>query len=241
MDVLEFEEEEEYEDSVESSEYEYEEDDKEEEEEIKYEKEEEEEEDSNFLEYNIDLAKKIGCIKKNVLFMLQDRGIDIGEEKEFISLPSLDVFCKCIQNKKKNFFSMEYEKKILVHFIIKSNKKKVCLKDVKDIFQKKSYQTLLIVPDKLSFDSNLEIQKYKNVEIFSYDFFLFSLPRHEYIPNHSPLTPQEKKDFLSHRNLFLNQLPLLRSNDPIVKYYGWKKDTIIKIQRPGWIVYRVIQ
>jgi hypothetical protein len=173
--------------------------------------------------------------------MLQDRGIQINEEKEFISLPSLDVFCKCIQNKKKNYFSMEYEKKILVHFIIKSNKKKVCLKDVKDIFQKKLLQTLLIVPDKLSFDSNLEIQKYKNVEIFSYDFFLFSLPRHEYIPLHTPLTEKEKKDFLSHRNLFINQLPIIRSNDPIVKYYGWKKDTILKIQRPGWIVYRVIQ
>jgi DNA-directed RNA polymerase I, II, and III subunit RPABC1 len=148
-------------------------------------------------------------------------------------------------NNNETGFSKEYiyeKEKLFCHIIIKNMKKKVCLKEIKDIFSKisKIHSYILIIPDKLSFDANLEIQKYKNVEIFTYDFFLFSLPRHAYVPKHILLTENEKNEFLQKRNLCIEQLPLIRKNDPVIKYYGWKKGNIVKIQRPGWIVYRAI-
>lgn len=222
----------------------YEEDDIEDEkEEAIGEVEEEEEEERSFEDYNVSLAITIGRIKKNVLLMLQDRDIDIKDEKNFLQLKHLDIFCKCIQNK-KNFFSNEYiknNKKILVHFIIKSNKKKVCLNEIKEVFEKNKYSNyLIIIPEKLSFDANLEIQKYKNVEIFSYDYFLFSLPRHVYVPKHILLSEKQKEIFLKIRKIDILQLPIIKSTDPIIKYYGWERGNIVQIQRPGWTVYRSI-
>jgi hypothetical protein len=33
---------------------------------------------------------------------------------------------------------------------------------------------------------------------------------------------------------------LLRESDPIAKYYGYPKGTLVQIERPGWNVYRVV-
>jgi DNA-directed RNA polymerase I, II, and III subunit RPABC1 len=211
-----------------------------------YEEEEEEDIEENYSEVNVALGNLIGRIKKNVLFMLHDRGIQLNEEEQILSnnYSFMDIFCKCMNNNETGF-SREYnfEKgKIFVHIIIKNMRKKVCLKEIKEIFSKisKINSYILIVPDKLSFDANLEIQKYKNVEIFTYDFFLFSLPRHEYVPKHILLNENEKQRFLKKRNLCIEQLPLIRKSDPVIKYYGWQKGSIVQIQRPGWMVYRAI-
>jgi len=208
--------------------------------------EDEEEIEENYSEVNVTLGNLIGRVKKNVLFMLHDRGIKLYEEEKIIlnDMTYMDIFCKCMNNNETGF-SKEYtheKEKIFVHIIIKNMKKKVCLKEIKDIFLKTSKinSCILIIPDKLSFDANLEIQKHKNVEIFTYDFFLFSLPRHVYVPKHSLLSEEDKQLFLKKRNLFIEQLPLIRKNDPIIKYYGWQKGNIVKIQRPGWVVYRAI-
>lgn len=196
------------------------------------------------FQYTVEIAMELGKIKKNVLIMLKDRGIQIEkDEEELLGLPSLDVFCKCIQ-KKKNYFSCEYslanKKNILVHFIVHNDKKKVCLNEIKEIFKKKYFSYILIIPDKLSFDANAEVQKYKQVELFTYEFFYFPIAHHSFVPKHHALTEDEKKEFLKVRNITLQQLPILRIYDPIVKYYGWKKQAVIQIQRPGTNFYRVV-
>jgi hypothetical protein len=33
---------------------------------------------------------------------------------------------------------------------------------------------------------------------------------------------------------------LLRESDAVAKYYGYAKGTLVKIERPGWTVYRVV-
>ena len=207
------------------------------------EEEEEEESDLNELQFTTELGIELGKIKINVLKMLLERNIDIGkDEKEFLTMNSLDVFCKCIQNK-KNYFNCEYQwnnKSLLTTFIIHNDKKKVCLNEIKDIFKKKYNYYILIIPDKLSFDANIEIQKNKNVEIFSYSFFHFSIVDHAYVPKHMILTLKETEDFLKARNIKLEQLPIIRASDPVVKYYGWKKNSIVKIKRPSGNFYRVI-
>ena len=213
----------------------------------KFEEDDEEEMEENYSEVNVALGNLIGRIKKNVLFMLQDRGIKLNEEEKILTknFSFMDIFCKCMNNIETGFsreYYLEKGGKKFVHIIIKNMRKKVCLKEIKDIFSKisKINSYILIIPDKLSFDANLEIQKYKNVEIFTYDFFLFSLPRHEYVPKHILLSENEKVKFLKKRNLCIEQLPLIRKSDPIIKYYGWQKGNIVQIQRPGWIVYRAI-
>lgn len=211
--------------------------------------EEEEEEEENLIEYDnytVELGTELGRTKRNILVMLKDRGIKLSSEEELLlKMESLDIFCKCLNNQKKNYFSTEYlienKKSILVHFIVHSQKKKVCVDEIKEIFKKKYFAYIIIVPDKLSFDSNLEIQKHKNVQIFTYDYFLFPVAHHAFVPKHIKLTENEKKDFLKVRNVTLDQLPILRDTDPIVKYYGWGIGEIIKIERPGNNFYRVIK
>lgn len=207
--------------------------------------EEEEQQEVLYDNYTVELGIELGRIKRNVLIMLKDRGIHISkDEEELINMKSLDIFCKCLNNPKKNYFSCEYtiEKKIiLVHFIIHTQKKKVCVDEIKEIFKKKYLNYIIIVPDKLSFDSNVEIQKHKNVQLFSYDFFMFPVIKNVFVPTHILLSKDETEEFLKKRNILIDQLPILRINDPIVKYYGWSINQIIKIIRPGHNFYRVIK
>jgi DNA-directed RNA polymerase subunit H (RpoH/RPB5) len=79
-----------------------------------------------------------------------------------------------------------------------------------------------------------------NVSVLMHDFLLFPVGRHVMVPRHTALTHTQTKEFLTARKLEASQLPNLKVTDPVAMYYGFPVDSIVRIERPGWDVYRVV-
>lgn len=82
-------------------------------------------------------------------------------------------------------------------------------------------------------------KKYENLTIFSLKRLGLNLIEHFYVPKHSKLNETDKLQLKKDLHLKnYSQLPILNKNDAISKYYNFRYDDVIKIERTGnqWAV-----
>ena len=83
------------------------------------------------------------------------------------------------------------------------------------------------------------------VQWFTHEELLVNITHHMLVPKFYVLSDAEKKEFLKCYHLKNSQLPKMLSGDPISRYYGLKKDDIVKITRKSvtagkYVYYRII-
>jgi len=190
--------------------------------------------------------------------MMQDRGAQHSVDQSIIEMTDLQVASKfltqAIKDKKSlaSALSSKYvveDKSIFVMFIdlnydeSKKREKMVSCDQIKAAIHDWNIANtdylILIVSAKLSPDAKKEAAL-PCVSIMTHDFLTFPVARHCMVPKHTKLTPAFKKEFLEARKLESKQLPILRVTDPISLYYGYEVDDVIRVERPGWEVYRVV-
>lgn len=71
------------------------------------------------------------------------------------------------------------------------------------------------------------------LETFEEDSLIFDITTHELVPKHILLTQEEKVDILKKYKAKESQFPKLSINDPVSRYYDFKKLDLIKIVRPS--------
>lgn len=69
------------------------------------------------------------------------------------------------------------------------------------------------------------------VELFEEQDLLVNITRHELVPKHILLAPEEKKALLDRYRLKETQLPRIRAEDPVSKYLALKRGQVVKIIR----------
>jgi DNA-directed RNA polymerase I, II, and III subunit RPABC1 len=84
-----------------------------------------------------------------------------------------------------------------------------------------------------------------DIELFSEAELQFDVTEHELQPKFTVLTVVQKKELLSEYKITQQQLPRILNTDPISRYYGAKKGTIFKIERPSetagkYNTYRIV-
>jgi DNA-directed RNA polymerases I, II, and III subunit RPABC1 len=151
------------------------------------------------------------------------------------------------QEKSSNL--QEAKDSIAVYFLdrnfdeVKQRDKMVSTEQFKSVLREYSKQKankcLLIVVTKLSPQARKEASR-SNLGIMLHDELKFNVSRHCMVPKHTGISKEDAAIFFDSRKLSPHQLPLLRESDPIAKYYGYPKGTLVQIERPGWIVYRVV-
>lgn len=84
------------------------------------------------------------------------------------------------------------------------------------------------------------------LEIFLYNELLFNITKHKLIPrNIYILNKEEKNEIMKIYNLnYIRQIPYIKKNDPLSKFYGLDFDDVIRIIRPStnsgnYLSYRV--
>ena len=89
-----------------------------------------------------------------------------------------------------------------------------------------------------------EINPIIRVEIFTEGELVVNITKHELVPKHILLSPQEKSELLKRYNIKQSQLPKIFVTDPVAKYHGLTRGDVVKIIRVSetagkYITYRI--
>lgn len=79
-----------------------------------------------------------------------------------------------------------------------------------------------------------------DIELFVRDELVFNITKHVLVPEHIKLDDSSASSI---RKKFGTTLPVLSRNDPVSRFYGYKRLDIIKIVRKktGFIAYRIVR
>jgi len=176
---------------------------------------------------------------KTCLEIAHDRGYVLNESYSDIKLAdfkhmissniSIDIICN------NNRY---YPNRVLyVKFILGLRIKPSSIKDIYDdilanLNDLDEMELMIVVKGKPN-NSILKLQKdkaYSNIQIFWCKQLQFNVTKHECVPNHRKLTPDESSEILSTYSITNRfQLPILLRDDVISKYYNYKSGDIIEI------------
>jgi DNA-directed RNA polymerase subunit H (RpoH/RPB5) len=115
------------------------------------------------------------------------------------------------------------------------------IKDKISIMNKENATSCIII-----YKATVTSSAKKSLETLEYEFELFALhelqlniTRHRLVPRHTRVLPSEKEELDKN---YKGKLPILLHNDPISRYYAFKRGEYIRITRKdGSIIYRIIK
>jgi DNA-directed RNA polymerase subunit H (RpoH/RPB5) len=95
---------------------------------------------------------------------------------------------------------------------------------------------LIICYGKLSPDAAKEIIKLrkKNIQVITHLSLTFPITQHVMYKSHTALTAREATEWETKHRIKRSQLPILKYSDPVRIWFGWPKNTIIKIDRGAY-------
>ena len=95
---------------------------------------------------------------------------------------------------------------------------------------------IILSPNKLSPQAKKEALQ---GELFLFDDLMVDLPRHELVVPHTIVTEEAVKKVLG-QTLRVDDLPRLSITDPIARWYGFKRGSIVYIDNPSIKTFRIV-
>lgn len=198
--------------------------------------------------------------RKHILEMLEDRGFDTSDLKNYTE----DEIKIMLNQHNINKFGILSEKGPLDILLEKHpgtpNSEKIYVKyrleerfksttslttQINEIFENvlTTKDTLIIlnigrvlikigVKDKVDeeYVNHLYITKNYFVQLFGLENFLFNVSRHQLVPKHRVLSKQETTEMLTNFNCNIKNIPTMKRDDPQAKYIGLRPKQVCEIK-----------
>ncbi len=189
---------------------------------------------------------------KTVMEMISDRGFDVGEKyiyacdacRKYRSIePECDCFSKFVKwvgddkieaRKEMSVVFCKGSKKIITFWIFQFG-----VSDVQKIFEQMEEQevshAVVIYGNKVTSTASkaikqLVVQK-KIIESFHENELQYNVTKSEWVPRHIICSKDKKEEILKMYNVKKEEIPFIKSTDPVVKYLGAVRGQLIKIVR----------
>ena len=213
-----------------------------------------------------EIAARLFEIKKNQLKMVERRGYNIDRERYIlqITLPEfLKTYISFARKQNKSFRSIltniyenEEGKKILVYYAdALTSSTQLGVNEIGDaiVYMDKYHlhDAIIITVKQLNPPANKHINGLVayNIQIFLEAEMAYDPTEHFLVPKHIPLTETEQKEFLENNQIGIDQMPIILSNDIIIKNLGIRSGQIVRIERENMfetmivksVTYKVVQ
>jgi DNA-directed RNA polymerase subunit H (RpoH/RPB5) len=214
-------------------------------------------------------------VKKTQLAMVRDRGYSIGEDELPILHMNLDEFEEYIdylidtvtaktkaKMTNREVLTHYYEKndngeikKLFVYYDGKTSTQKQVpnnvIKKFSSLVSGDTQDAIIIVDAELSSGASKLVKEMTvpRIQIFFDKQLTFNPTTHVYTPRQELLSQEETDALAIQMKTELSKFPIILDTDPIVRYYGWptnrlvrcyRDDSYINILNPLSIFYRVI-
>lgn len=205
-------------------------------------------------------------VKKNQLKMVRRRGYDISKETHILKTRLqnfLDAYIPFAEQQGKTFRAVltsvythkDNGKRLVVYYADAIPGKQLGKNEITDAIsemdKQKSKDAIIITPRGLSPVARKSIEALisYNIQIFLEEEMAYDPTEHRLVPEHIPLTEEEGRKVLEKNDLNIDQLPAIKVNDIMCKYYGMRQGQIMKIIRVNMydsmvqnsVVYRAVK
>lgn len=192
-------------------------------------------------------------IKKTQIEMISDRGYIIeNNELLLYNIISSNIsngekinYFKNIYSDRMNlsnlYYSNDKSSTILVYYAEdkKTTDSSLGVSDIKEmiLFYTKCNPNYVIliteVPLTPLAKQSLKSDCITDIKVFMDADLYFNLTKHIFYNNHILLTDEETKSLINNIKIKLSMLPIIKSNDPVIKYFNYPSGHVVKIIRKG--------
>lgn len=200
-------------------------------------------------------------LKKNQIFMLRDRGYTIDENETRLLAATVDEFLRYYEEVARarqlkvdntgerqraydhiyqalsHFYQHADGSILLVYYARPTKSKQLDVEEIKQFTMEVNTRgvpsAMLISRQQLSSKAKDEFSKItiRQLRLFLDEELFYNLTEHYLVPKHRVLSDDEAKDFLTSNRLRTNQLPILKWDDPVSKWYGFIPGQIVEVLR----------
>lgn len=205
-----------------------------------------------------EVAARLFEVKKNQLRMVERRGYSIERERFILQLTLPDFLKTYIpfaqqQNRSfravmTNVYENEEGRRILVYYAdVPTDSTQLGVNEVGDaiVYMDKYnlHDAVIITVKQLSPPAVKHINGLVayNIQIFLEEEMAYDPTQHFLVPKHIPLSIQEQREFLEKNNVSIDQMPVIKASDIIIKNLGVRSGRIVRIERDNMFETMIIK
>lgn len=201
----------------------------------------------------MELSSTLYTAKKTQLEMLRDRGFDISRDLTCLELPyeeavkDYNLKLKAAAGNKKiktyrDLLKAVYLKpgtpeKTIVFYASSDGDKEIGKEKIAPladmVLEENPSHAVVIVDSTINSYGRDFLDKLKGIyiQVFREKELQFNVNSHVWVPRHERMSDEKAKEYLARGQVRLGQLPIIRINDPVVKYWAFPPKSIIIIHR----------